>query len=82
MRLQQQYLVEPLSFSGTGSVGGLHIGVLIIGLISNGLKLNACQLLLAVCISGIIITSAVYVDMVKNRKQNTTRSNHINSKRD
>lgn len=57
-------------FGGTGSVGGLLIGVLIIGLISNGLNLMHVNSYWQFVLKGIIIIAAVYVDMIKQKKQN------------
>ena len=61
------------SFFGTGSVGGLLIGVLIIGLISNGLNLMHVNSYWQFVLKGIIIIAAVYVDMVKQKKQNAAK---------
>ena len=60
-------------FGGTGSVGGLLIGVLIIGLISNGLNLMHVNSYWQYVLKGIIIIAAVYVDMVKQKKQNAAK---------
>ena len=60
-------------FGGTGSVGGLLIGVLIIGLISNGLNLMHVNSYWQFVLKGIIIIAAVYVDMVKQKKQNAAK---------
>ncbi|WP_283682126.1 ABC transporter permease [Parablautia sp. Marseille-Q6255] len=60
-------------FGGTGSVGGLLIGVLIIGLISNGLNLMHVNSYWQFVLKGIIIIAAVYVDMMKQRKQNSAK---------
>jgi len=57
-------------FGGTGSVGGLIIGVLIIGIISNGLNLMHVNSYWQYVLKGIIIIVAVYVDMMKQRRQN------------
>lgn len=57
-------------FGGTGSVGGLIIGVLIIGIISNGLNLMHVNSYWQYVLKGIIIIVAVYVDMIKQRRQN------------
>jgi ribose transport system permease protein len=58
-------------FGGTGTVGGLLIGVLIIGLISNGLNLMHVNSYWQYVLKGIIIIAAVYVDMMKQKKQNS-----------
>ena len=60
-------------FGGTGSVGGLLIGVLIIGLISNGLNLMHVNSYWQYVLKGIIIIAAVYVDMIKQKKQNAAK---------
>ena len=60
-------------FGGIGSVGGLLIGVLIIGLISNGLNLMHVNSYWQFVLKGIIIIAAVYVDMVKQKKQNAAK---------
>lgn len=57
-------------FGGTGSVGGLIVGVLIIGIISNGLNLMRVNSYWQYVLKGIIIIVAVYVDMIKQRRQN------------
>lgn len=60
-------------FGGTGSVGGLIIGVLIIGVISNGLNLMHVNSYWQYVLKGVIIIAAVYFDMVKQKKQNTAK---------
>ena len=60
-------------FGGTGSVGGLIIGVLIIGLISNGLNLMHVNSYWQYVLKGIIIIAAVYVDMLKQKRQNAAK---------
>lgn len=57
-------------FGGTGSIGGLIIGVLIIGIISNGLNLMHVNSYWQYVLKGIIIIVAVYVDMIKQKRQN------------
>ncbi|HUM84622.1 MAG TPA: ABC transporter permease [Lachnospiraceae bacterium] len=57
-------------FGGTGTVGGLIIGVLIIGVISNGLNLMHVNSYWQFVLKGIIIIAAVYFDMLKQKKQN------------
>lgn len=58
-------------FGGTGTIGGLTIGVLIIGLISNGLNLMHVNSYWQYVLKGIIIIVAVYVDMLKQKHQNS-----------
>lgn len=60
-------------FGGTGSVGGLIIGVIIIGMISNGLNLMHVNSYWQYVLKGIIIIAAVYMDMVKQKKQNSAK---------
>ncbi|MDO4475658.1 MAG: ABC transporter permease [Lachnospiraceae bacterium] len=60
-------------FGGTGTVGGLLIGVLIIGLISNGLNLMHVNSYWQYVLKGVIIILAVYVDMMKQKKQNSAK---------
>jgi len=57
-------------FGGTGTVGGLIVGVLIIGVISNGLNLMHVNSYWQFVLKGIIIIAAVYFDMLKQKKQN------------
>lgn len=57
-------------FGGTGTVGGLIIGVLIIGVISNGLNLMHVNSYWQFVLKGIIIIAAVYFDILKQKKQN------------
>lgn len=66
-------LVGTSFFGGTGTVGGLLIGVLIIGLISNGLNLMHVNSYWQFVLKGIIIIAAVYVDMMKQKKQNAAK---------
>lgn len=60
-------------FGGTGTVGGLLIGVLIIGVISNGLNLMHVNSYWQYVLKGIIIIAAVYFDMVKQKRQNAAK---------
>lgn len=60
-------------FGGTGTVGGLIIGVLIIGIISNGLNLMHVNSYWQYVLKGIIIIVAVYVDMMKQKRQNAAK---------
>ncbi len=56
-------------YGGTGSAGGVLIGVLIIGIISNGLTLLHVDSNWQYVAKGIIILLAVYFDMMKVRKK-------------
>ncbi|MFA9464130.1 MAG: ABC transporter permease [Velocimicrobium sp.] len=60
-------------FGGTGTVGGLIIGVLIIGVISNGLNLMHVNSYWQFVLKGVIIIAAVYFDMLKQKRQNTSK---------
>lgn len=60
-------------FGGTGTVGGLIIGVLIIGLISNGLNLMHVNSYWQYVLKGVIIIAAVYVDILKQKRQNAAK---------
>jgi len=60
-------------FGGTGTVGGLMIGVLIIGVISNGLNLMHVNSYWQFVLKGMIIISAVYFDILKQKKQNASK---------
>jgi ribose transport system permease protein len=60
-------------FGGTGNVGGLLIGVLIIGTISNGLNLMHVNSYWQFVLKGIIIIVAVYADTLKQKKQNAAK---------
>lgn len=53
-------------YGGVGRPGGVFIGVLIIGMISNGLNLMHVNSFWQYVIKGIIIIAAVYFDMRKN----------------
>lgn len=60
-------------FGGTGTVGGLMIGVLIIGVISNGLNLMHVNSYWQYVLKGVIIIAAVYFDMLKQKRQNASK---------
>ncbi len=60
-------------YGGVGTVGGMFIGVLVIGIISNGLNLLRVNSYWQYVAKGIIILIAVYIDMYKNRKQNARK---------
>lgn len=55
-------------YGGVGSVGGMVIGVLIIGIISNGLNLLRVNSYWQYVAKGLIILMAVYIDMQRNKK--------------
>ncbi len=54
-------------FGGVGRVGGVFIGVLVLGLISNGLNLMHVNSFWQYVLKGVIILIAVYFDMHRNR---------------
>ena len=54
-------------YGGVGRPGGVFIGVLIIGMISNGLNLMHVNSFWQYVIKGVIIIVAVYFDMRKNK---------------
>jgi ribose transport system permease protein len=53
---------------GVGTVGGMVIGVLIVGVITNGLNLMSINPFWQEVFKGIIILAAVIVDMLRKRK--------------
>jgi len=61
-------------FGGTGSVGGLIIGVLIIGTISNGLNLLHVNSYWQYVAKGTIILLSVYFDIYRKNKEDIRRS--------
>jgi ribose transport system permease protein len=60
-------------YGGIGNVGGLVIGVLIIGIISNGLNLLHVNSYWQYVVKGIIILGAVYIDMYRKNKENKAK---------
>lgn len=56
-------------YGGQGSVGGMVIGVLIIGFISNGLNLLHVNSYWQYVVQGLIILGAVYIDIMRKRQQ-------------
>ncbi len=53
---------------GIGRIGGVVIGTLIIGVISNGLNLLNINSFWQLVVKGIIVLFAVYLDIIKRRK--------------
>ena len=53
---------------GSGTVGGTLIGVLIIGILNNGLNLMGVDSNWQYIVKGLVILLAVYVDWVRNKK--------------
>ncbi|MCI8332890.1 MAG: ABC transporter permease [Clostridiales bacterium] len=54
---------------GVGGLGGTVIGVLIIGILSNGLNMLNVSYYYQLIIKGIVILLAVYIDALKKRKK-------------
>jgi len=53
---------------GIGSVGGMFLGTLIIGILSNGLNLMGVDSFWQTTLKGVIILAAVYIDYLKGLK--------------
>ncbi|MEM1485841.1 ABC transporter permease [Oscillospiraceae bacterium PP1C4] len=53
---------------GLGKIGGVFIGVLIVGIISNGLNLLNVNSFWQLIVKGAIVLLAVYVDIIKKQK--------------
>ena len=53
---------------GYGRLGGTLIGVLIIGVLNNGLNLMGVDSNWQYIVKGFVILLAVYVDFIRNRK--------------
>ena len=53
---------------GSGRLGGTLIGVLIIGVLNNGLNLMGVDSNWQYIVKGVVILLAVYVDFIRNRK--------------
>lgn len=58
-------------YGGVGGAGGVLIGVLVIGVISNGLTLMHVDSNWQYIAKGIIILLAVYLDMIRQNKKNS-----------
>jgi ribose transport system permease protein len=56
-------------YGGVGNVGGMLVGVLIIGIISNGLNLLHVNSYWQYVVKGIIILAAVYIDMIRKQRE-------------
>lgn len=52
---------------GKGRISGTVLGVLVIGIISNGLNLLGINSYYQIAIKGIIVIIAVYIDWLKGR---------------
>lgn len=55
---------------GVGKIGGTLLGVLVIGVINNGLILMNVNSFWQLIVKGLVILVAVYVDMVKKQREN------------
>jgi ribose transport system permease protein len=61
-------------FGGTGTIGGLIIGIFIIGVISNGLNLLHVNSYWQYVAKGVIILLAVYGDIYRKKKADMKKS--------
>jgi ribose transport system permease protein len=61
-------------YGGVGNIGGVFIGVLVIGIISNGLNLLQVNSFWQYVAKGVIILLAVYIDMYRQQRQNTRKN--------
>jgi ribose transport system permease protein len=56
-------------YGGVGTVGGIIIGALVIGILSNGLNLIGVNSFWQYIAKGVVILIAVYIDMFRKRKE-------------
>jgi len=54
---------------GIGSIGGMFLGTLIIGVLNNGLNLLGVDSFWQTSLKGVIILGAVYIDYLKSLKK-------------
>ena len=54
---------------GSGRLGGTLIGVLIIGILNNGLNLMGINSNWQYIVKGVVILAAVYIDFIRNNKK-------------
>ena len=54
---------------GSGRLGGTLIGVLIIGILNNGLNLMGINSNWQYIVKGVVILAAVYIDFIRNSKK-------------
>ena len=54
---------------GVGTIGGMFVGALVIGILSNGLNLLNVNSFWQYVAKGVVILIAVYIDMFRKRKQ-------------
>ena len=52
---------------GSGKLGGMIIGAIIIGVLNNGLNLMNVNTSWQYCVKGIVILLAVFTDYIRNR---------------
>jgi ribose transport system permease protein len=60
-------------YGGVGNVGGVFIGILIIGIISNGLNLLHVNSFWQYVAKGVIILLAVYIDMYRKKRESAKK---------
>jgi ribose transport system permease protein len=60
-------------YGGVGNIGGVFIGILIIGIISNGLNLLHVNSFWQYVAKGVIILLAVYLDMYRKKRENSRK---------
>jgi ribose transport system permease protein len=60
-------------YGGAGTVGGVFMGILVIGIISNGLNLLHVNSFWQYVAKGVIILLAVYIDMYRKKKQGSRK---------
>lgn len=53
---------------GSGKIGGMIIGAIIIGVLNNGLNLMNVNTSWQYCVKGVVILLAVFTDYIRNRK--------------
>lgn len=54
---------------GSGKIGGMIIGAIIIGVLNNGLNLMNVNTSWQYCVKGVVILLAVFTDYIRNRKR-------------
>ncbi|MDR0718296.1 MAG: ABC transporter permease [Treponema sp.] len=60
-------------YGGVGNIGGVFIGILVIGIISNGLNLLHVNSFWQYVAKGVIILLAVYIDMYRKKRENSRK---------
>lgn len=62
-------VVGGTSFSGgVGTIGGVMLGALVIGILNNGMNLLKIPYYYQLIVKGLVILLAVYIDTVKKKK--------------